>query len=737
VYALTHPAGRPSAADAAMTAVQLAQRPAPAPAADANAAPRPPVTIDPNDVPVWPAAEAAFRKRDYDTALSRYGRLLLASRKVPADALAGDFFQLRVAQCLWQLGRLTESRRILANLSSSGSPVVRAAANVALGRMDEAAGQFLQARMRAYRGLAALGAMETSLPLVADCDYLAARALTRKVGGFHSAEEFVPFSRFELSDVVAGRDEASLERLLEDGAAELNPSVLSPEVVIRPVGQRWAVRSWRASLEDLLHQFAGRIGKDIQWHEVAPAVRRRKVTFCLREGSEQRVCEVACGVAGLAARFTWDQVVVYDPQSLSSVSQQGDLLRREAASAWRRFALRFPDDRRVAEGQFALAALEEWAGETVAAMRQYQLIGRRYQKALSLAPRALMRSATLRIQLRDYAGARTDLMDLLDTYPGFSATDEVYLQLARVNMSSAERDRSAAQRGAKLDEAIRIFRKVYYLNTGKDSRRDACLGAGECHYRKGEYKDASEWLTRYLKVAEAPTGRAVAQAYLLLGKAEAAQGHNVVAAEAFRRVLGAKPGKAVYVEAVLALTDAKAEAEDFVGAIGVLRRIEAEALTPEQTYRRLLAVSRLYRRMGLPDRARAELRRKASSVTDPSMRAVLAVEMARCLRESGELRAARQALAEAVPRLSPGPHAWQASLDLAAVCLETGESDRAAIVCRELLRDRCGEATRREALAMLSRAYLQKKDYGKAAETLARLDQGGGTRTGTGKGTSP
>jgi hypothetical protein len=86
----------------------------------------------------------------------------------------------------------------LSRLCQAVSPAVAAAARAGVAQMDELAGQFLQARRMAYGAVAALGAMETALPLEADCDYLVARGLTRKVNALAATGEAVPWRGLEF-----------------------------------------------------------------------------------------------------------------------------------------------------------------------------------------------------------------------------------------------------------------------------------------------------------------------------------------------------------------------------------------------------------------------------------------------------------------------------------------------------------------------------------------------------------
>ena len=718
VYVLANRTTEPTAAEGALKVVRDVERDIerraasatqPAARADANKPPAPAVAVA--FAPSWASADTAYVRKDYNNALALYSRLLLASRRLPSEALAGEFFQYRICRSVWQLGRLEQARSALARLQHSGSAIIRAAANADVAQMDEMAGQHLGARMLACRALSALAAIEESFALEADCDYLVARAVTEKVRSYHTTEPRVPWSRLRMSDVFSGRDEAGIRRLL-DCAFEA-PGTRRPEPVvrIRKTTRGWSLAVRGGALEDVLHQFAARTGRDVRWHGVPPAVRRRALSFVFREVSEQRVCELACGMAGLVGRFTWDELVVCDPDSLTTLSDQRELLGSEGISAWRRFSLRFADDPRVPEGQFALGALYEFAGDTVAAMKQYQLVGRQYHNEPELAPKAMMRSAELRISgLRDYAGAQNDLQDLLDLHPHYRRIDQVYLSLGR-----------ACLQAGNLDEAVRAFTKLQDLDVPDASRRAACLELGDCHFRQKAYQEASKWLSRYLAADKDGAGTDGVRAYLLLGRSEAAQGHRAAAAAAFRRVLAARPPRDEYVEAVVELAQVQTDMGDYAGALATIRRIEEEKLSDLQRYRFLMTVSKLYRAVGLPDRARAFLRKAGAAVEDGQMRARIAAEQARCLREAGDLRAARDVLSEVLGRLKGGRATREVSLDLAETCLDMGDAEQAAVLAGEALRGTCPEKLRRRGLEVLGRAHLRRKQYEQAARALADL----------------
>ena len=673
----------------------------------APAAPEVAVASVPLQEPVsWRLAEDAYQASDYDQSLRRYGQLSELSRARPVDALIHDFFQVRRGQCLKQLGDSSKARGVFLELSRNPLPVVRAVANYELALYDAADGQYLLGRMRAYRAIAALALMDKTSPLEADCDFLIGRLLTEKALSFCDPGVNLSWKNERQTDPFAGLTEPALRNRLEDGADRLAQALLGPKVKRVEAGlpgTRWQVACSQAPLEELLHRLTYETGADVKWVDVNEQVRRRAVVLSFPAASEQQIGEVACGMVGLLARFTGDQILVYNPQSITSTREQRYLLAREAISTWRRLFLRYPDDARIAHGHFALACLHEYYAETLDAMREYQLIAHRFRRA-SVAPLALLRCAKLRIRLRNYAGARSDLLDLLDRFPNHEATDRIYLYLGQ-----------ATSKAGLLDEAIRVFRKLYYLNLSLPSQMGACFGAARCFYKKADYEEASKWLTRYIGLAKKPAEAELAEAHLLLGKCAVKLGDLEEAAAAFGRVLGFRPSSAQRVEATLQAARAEAKRGEFVASLAALERIDPDELTPDQAYEYVLAFAQVYRLMGLPDKALSALRRGIDAVSDSQRRAVVLVEMARCHAEVDEPEMAYQLLTETLPRIESAALARQAACDLAEICLKLGKTVQAITVARELLKPPCPATLRRRALEALGAAYLLREDYTRAA----------------------
>jgi len=690
-----------------------------APAAPTGAAPT--FRTEADQVPPeglsWPAAEQAFGARRWADALKMYSALLAQSERTAENRNVSDYLRLRTAMCLRRLDRQADARRMLLDTAAGPSPILRATACRELALADLAGGQPLLARMRACQAVAALGAVSGQAALETDCEFLAAQALTQKAAAIFGAEILVSRPAAAEADPFQGLGEADLRRLLDEGTARLASAALGPS--IRPdesagAARRWTAVSSGAPLEEFLSRLTLETSIDIRWESVDPPARRRTVTLCLAGATDQRLVEVACGTAGLVARFTGNEAVVCDPATCPTTASHQDLLVREAVSAWRRFFLRATEDGRLAAGRFALGQIHERSGDGGAAITEYRVLAERFPSD-RLAALARLRVAVIRLDLRDYAGARQELLDLLDRYPDCPAIDEVYLRLGQATMEAG-----------RLDDALQIFKKLYYLDLSASSRAGAALGAAACHFRQGRRDEVARWLTHRINLARAPDEPGLAEAYGLLAKTEAARGRFSHAIDAYKKALGAAgkagpPGgsAAWRVEMLLELAQILAQQEDFVAALGILEHLSPKDATPAQADALLLARADLLRAMHLPEQAMTALRRGQPAAASPEAASRMKVLEAECLADAGDVDQARTVLAEALGRIAPGPTAHRAALTLADLSLRAGRAPHAVTVCRDLLGSGCTDDVRRSALQILGAAYAREKDYERAAMALA------------------
>jgi tetratricopeptide (TPR) repeat protein len=686
----------------------------------------------------WARAEQAFAAKDYPRALSLYSQLAPPTPGGHDEEPLRDLVVLRQAQCLKRQGNSKDSSRFLSSIAQSRMPLARALANQMLAVADLEDSRWSAARVKAY---VAMGSAGSFTALDTDCDFLAAYARTREVLSLSNAEiQLIPPSRLITSDPLAGLAERDLQKLSADESADgaVTTSLTPVQRSADAAGLRaYRARCRRTPLEDLLARLSSETGREIRWDAVSQPARQRAVTLAMDEASEQRLAEVACGMCGLQARFTGEEIVVRDPEGLATVAAKRELLVPEAMAAWRRLFLRWPADGRLAEGQFALAAAYEAADDVTNALGQYRHVAERYSTA-EAAPRSLLQSARLRMKIRDYGGAYTELLSLLDGHPEYPACDEAYLYLGQ-----------AAFQSDQVVEAIRSYRKLYYQDPSAALKAQACLGMGKCFHRQGDFKEAARWLWEYLDQADlralvgaeggsaqgtgaappentqraqdARTREDTWQAGLLAEKCEVAMGDLARARKAIRIAVAADAAKIHEMETTLELAALLNLSHDYVGALGSLQKLESANLSEGQAVTALLLRVGIFRSIGLNEAAITLLRSRLPYSGDPNLASLLTMEVGRCHVAEGDYAAARTAFAEAVSKAKGGAAAWEATCELAQTCLLGGEPDQAIMLADELVRSPCSPAVRSRGCEILAGAYIATRDYTGAARVYEMM----------------
>ena len=657
----------------------------------------------------WAEAEEALLSQRYELALARYRKLMGLAEVRWDNQRIIDLLKLRSGQCLLKLGQAEKARKLFIEAAQSDSPIVRAYANYRLGLLRVDQGLYMRARTRGYMAIAALGMLDSPTPLEADCDYLIASCLTRKVMSFFRPDEKIHWSDIQSSDPFMGVNEDALLRLIAEGTDKTRRSVLGP--MLKPAAETsgFDATCWRAPLTEVMHRFETQSGLDVSWVAVGMPVRRRPVTMFLRGASAQRVSEVACGVVELVANFTGSNVMVHDIRAMNSVAQARGLLTRQAVSAWRQFFLRRPDDPRVAHGHLALARLCEAEGDRVSAVREYQLIAERYRDHPA-APEAMMRSARLKIDLLDYDGARKDLLDLLDSYPDFHATDQLYLSLGNATLEAGLHD-----------EASGVYRKLYYLNLSPETQAQACLGIGRCMTHERNWDEAIRWLGRYIERTPEQGGDDLVDGMVLMAKAHTKQDRLDEALKYLYPAISIDASNPQNIRATLALADVQILKDNLVRATGAISRIPKRSVPKEYRYDYYRVKSEVYAGMGLFNRALSELREGINETEDLTLRARLGVQVGRIYVQAGELKSALRVLTDVVGsgQLLTGPIAQSAACDLGRVCVNLGKADQAVSAVRDVLATTGDEDIRARARDILGTAYAMRKEFNKSADVLS------------------
>jgi tetratricopeptide (TPR) repeat protein len=658
----------------------------------------------------WTAAEQAYASRKCDEALAIYTGLLSQSEKNPINRPLSDFLRLRQGQCLRGLDRIRESRKALLDAAGGATPLVRAIACFELARLDAVEGQSMMARMRAYQALGAMGPVTDNPGLDTDCEFLAAQAVTAKALSLFGKNLPAPPLGTD-ANVFDGLTDSQLRALLDAGADRVAAAILDPTVVRAPADRgisRWTVVSNNAPLDEVLSRVTAATGLDARWEGVNMAARRRPLVLDTGGLAAPRLIEVIAGAAGLVARFRGTEVVLSDPAVCSSTGEARDLLVRESVSAWRRFLLRGPNDAREAYGHFALAAIQHQAGEGGAAIAEYRVVAERFPLD-RLAPDARLRMAIIRIELRDYTGARTELLDLLNHYPDCPESDEAYLHLGEAELEAG-----------RMNEALATFKKLYFLDLSLASRASAAHGAAKSSFRQTQYDEAARWLGRRLELPRSPAIDAdLPEVYNLLAKTEAARGRLPEAVAAYREAVRICPKGADRADRLLELARILIQQENYVSAAGVLSGFGPNDLTTQQAEEVLLTRAQIFRHMHVPDRAVTLLRHALPTASSAQMKSRMTYELAGGMADGGDLRGAFLLLNDLLQKVEAGPLADRVALDLAGICLRLGRSAQAVALAGELLKSSCGDDVRRAAQNILGRAYSQQKEYERAAIALS------------------
>ncbi|MHC4535636.1 MAG: tetratricopeptide repeat protein, partial [Planctomycetota bacterium] len=577
-----------------------------------------PVPFFPSTQPLsLDVAREFYLQNDYGQAFAAYNQLLQSLPSGAREELLRDFLQFKMALCLNKAGNSEQANSLFRTLSQSRSPVIRVVANYELSLLLMQKKQYIKARTRAYQVIAMVSALDFDkdwiLSLQRDCQFLIAESVTRNVLLLCDADEDVQSLLWSSSvdiDPFINLDQIQLRNLLNSGLEHLNEGLLSPQIrklEHQGVLPRWSVIAYGASVEELLARFVTNAGFDISWIQnkmpdaelVGNAVRKRSVSLYLPSATAQQAIEVAAGHVGLLSSIDEKGIVtIYNPADYSSLSEHIHLLTQDAVSLWRNIIITFHDDKRVPNAHFALGLLHVQEGQQDSAIAEYKFVANQFSQT-SLAPYALLSSSKLKTELHDYSGAREDLTQLVEQYHETEFYGQACLNLADVTKDAGF-----------LNEALRLYRKVYNLGLSLELQTDSALGAGRCSYEIQDYENAAKWLVKYIKLANDPTNEDIYLAYFLLGKTNLALGNYQQASLAFQYTLSGPIGSLArerYVETVSTLVETQIQLENFVDALTLLETIDSWQFSTKESIEILLLKSKVLRLMGLPDKAIAVL----------------------------------------------------------------------------------------------------------------------------------
>ncbi len=272
-----------------------------------------------------------------------------------------------------------------------------------------------------------------------------------------------------------------------------------------------------------------------------------------------------------------------------------------------------------------------------------------------------------------------------------------------------------------LNEAERLYRKVYNLGLSLESQIASALGAGRCSYEFDDYEAAAKWLTQYLKLANDRKDPDFYSAYFLMGKTSLALGKTQQASLAFQYALSGPEESLTrekYVETISALVETQIQLEHFVETLTLLENINSWQFSKKESIEVLLLKSKVFRVMGLPDKAIVALGDIPEYLPDSQLKTRAFFELVKCYIAKGDLEYAHKKLTDILIGAAPGPLAHEIALELAEVCLEIGQSSQTVSVCLQLLDSTVSARIQQKALKVLATAYNRQKKYDDAVLAL-------------------
>ncbi len=593
-------------------------------------------------------AQTFYQNGYYDKAYTVYNQLRKNLSNNTEEQLMSDFLQLRMALAQKNAGKFDRATQNLKAILRSRSPIVRIAANYQLCLIELHKAQYLKARTRAYQTIALIDAISPGndwvLPLQRDCYFLLAQSMTRSILSLCDADKNIPqslWANYKYVDPFANLEEEDLRDTLNSGSKQLSKALLSPKIqkLLQPgtaETPRWSVTCHGASIEELMTRFATNAGMDLCWNfrPDSLGIRKRIVSLYLNSATIPQIITTAAGCVGLMARLENEKNIhIFDTTDYSSLSEHTSLLNQEAISVWQKFLLTFHNDPRIINAHFALGLLYEQKGLHHEANAELKLVANRFSKD-TLAPFALLHSSRLKTNVRDYTGARQDLKQLVEQYPDAEITGLAHLNLAE----------TTAKAGLHT-EASRIYKKVYNLALTNESQSAAAIGAARCFYQTEEYKSAEKWLIRYIKLEEGQKNQNIHSAYFLLGRTFLALEKPNRACNSLMAAIEGKLSRKEYVQAISDLIKGYIKQKKFVKALEVLENVYSWQFSQKEFVEVILLKSKIFRAMGLADKAIIALGDRIEYIGDQQLKAKAYFELSNCYIDNEDLELAHKNLA--------------------------------------------------------------------------------------------
>jgi tetratricopeptide (TPR) repeat protein len=631
---------------------------------------------------------------------------------------------MRMALCKKNVGDSDSALALIKSVLDSPSSLVRCLADYQYAIIEMQKGRFLNTRTRACQALALLSDIalpdDLSMRLSRNCNFLADQALLQHILAISAAGAESPrqlYNEIYDLDPLKGLNDTQLESLVSSGSDLLAKGLLGPKInrlqQSTDAVARWNVYCSGASVEELLANFASSNSFELLWKflgtdSAEDGARKRAVFLCMSNATAEQIVNVAAGSAGLVAFIDANNLITATrPDEYSSLNAHINLLAKYSITLWQQFLLRFPKDSRTPDSHFALGLLKALCGEVPDALAEYKIVANRYPRTF-LAPYALLNSAALRTSLKDYLGARQDLMQLTEQYPDVPIAEQAIFNLA-----------NAAMNASMFNQALLLYQKLYFLTSSEKFKADSAYSAAKCSYQLDNPQDTIHWAGEFIKLVNDKSDQRVSYACYLLGKASFSLEKFADAYSAFNNALDADIPPEDYINILSTLVNAYIQKDSLLEAMAVVETARNKQLPPIQNIQLMLLKCAVLRKMGFADKALASLNQMDEFIDQPQLKAQVLFESAQCLIALNRFEPARRNLTQFIVIAEKNSLFDQACLDLADVCLMLGQCDNAISTCKQLIDSKPLPSIKQKALVIMASAYKQKKNYDKAALALA------------------
>jgi tetratricopeptide (TPR) repeat protein len=668
------------------------------------------------------AVQELYEKGQYDKALAGYEALKhrFASGQQEARLLTA-YIQLKMALCLQRTNEQAEAVKLFNTCISGPSPVVASMASYYVAIIEMQKGRTAIARMRLYTCLALAGALPEDMQkaLERECSLLLAQAATSAFLQAADLKTGVPDKMWDrpiLDDPAAGLGYEELTSFIATGR-DLFPST----VLIRQNAQqidkapsRWSIAAKNVGAFDILSGLGTQASFSMRW-EASDVDKVRPVSVCLTDKSPDSASEIIAGCAGLMTSITNGVPTIMNPESIMSRDQKKRICSAEALLLLNRFILLYTRDESAAVAYFALGLVHEQTGAATAAIADYKLLASRYA-ASRLAPSALWNSSQIKLSLKDSAGARADLEQLVELNPDHTIYAQASLKLAELMMAEG-----------KYKEADHVYRKVYNMNPSGENQVMAALGAGKCLYELKDDVAAAEWLTRYIQIEKNPSSPELYDASMCLAKCLRRTDRQPRAVEAIKFAMARELTPQQRTRASIELARTEMEYQSYIKALGALQNIPITPNLTDDEMDALLLTSRINCEIGMPEKSAIALQNAIDRAFNKERAANLALPLARSLVQMGQAQKAAEVLTRMLANVGPSAAANDICCELAEVNLILGHNSEAISLCTGLISLKPSDELIDRAFRIIGKAYTNMKQYDKAALAFAgRVSMDGG-----------